>query len=270
MKIPTESVEILPNLFVTKDATFYTIKTFLTKPSIVVKPAISTQTISESKRGKVTGKLPQGSKCVWHQGKHHFVHRLVGKAFIPNPENKPQINHIDGNRHNNDVSNLEWNTAQENIQHARQNNLTNNDWAFKAVCKYDSTGELIATYPSLKQAAECLSRGKNTQMMSSSISHHIRNYGTKSDDRYYHTYGYQWRYANDTESIQRFVPRTDLKSGRRKVHQIDPFSNKVVKEHDSHYIAASYFSSEITKGASAIYNAIRKDAKSYGFRWAYA
>lgn len=46
------------------------------------------------------------------------IHRLIAKAFIPKVEGKPQINHIDGNPLNNEISNLEWSTQQENVQHA--------------------------------------------------------------------------------------------------------------------------------------------------------
>lgn len=72
------------------------------------------------------------------------VHRLVALAFIPNPENKPAVNHIDGNKLNNNVSNLEWCTFQENNEHMFRTNLHDknitNEQA-KEVCMRLSMGQ---------------------------------------------------------------------------------------------------------------------------------
>ena len=57
--------------------------------------------------------------------KQFYLHRLIATHFIDNPNNLPQVNHIDGNKLNNSINNLEWVTVQENIIHAYKHGLIN-------------------------------------------------------------------------------------------------------------------------------------------------
>lgn len=80
--------------------------------------------------------------------KPKLIHRLVAEAFIPNPENKREVNHKDGNKHNNDVCNLEWVTPSENQKHSRSV-LGNKSYQRKVLCV-----ELHRTFDSLTAAAK--------------------------------------------------------------------------------------------------------------------
>lgn len=117
-----------------------------------------------------------------HEGvrKNKRVHRLLAEAFLENPESKAHVNHIDGNKLNNDLSNLEWATPQENSQHSFDNGLSQptNE---KEIYQISLGGEVVQTFISLHEA------GRQTGIAWQNISKVCRGLRNTAG-------GFKWRY----------------------------------------------------------------------------
>ena len=121
------------------------------------------------------------------------VHRLVAMAFIPNPENKPYVNHINGDKGDNNVENLEWVTPSENTIHAVKTGLMSNGRK-RPVIHYNLNGEKMATFESASEAA------RQTGGSQSKITLCCRRQRESAND-------YQWRYYDDLQDVQKIEKR---------------------------------------------------------------
>lgn len=122
--------------------------------------------------------LFKNGKC-----KHFSVHRLVASAFIPNPENYEMVNHIDGNKLNNCVSNLEWCDASYNTRHAYENNLIKPKET--GVIQYSKEFVEIKRWKSIAEAC------KQLKLNHANI---VTVCGQKTNRKY--AGGFIWRYAD--------------------------------------------------------------------------
>ena len=180
------------------------------------------------------------------KGKMFTVHRLVAETFIPNTSNKPIINHIDGNKSNNKVENLEWCTYKENTIHAWLNGLSDFSEEQKEKLKhskrykrpinqYDLNGNFIKRWESIIEVQRKL------KISNGCIYRCCK--GEKGQ-----THGYKWQYADN-----------------KKIYQYD-LNGKLI----GRWISATEIERELKINKSLISKCLNKHRKTAkGFIWRY-
>lgn len=101
---------------------------------------------------KCVGGYDEVNLCKCGNYKTVMVHRLVAKAFLPNDENLPEVNHKDENKDNNHVDNLEWCTSKYNANYGTRNQRMIKEKTFKPVVMMDKDGNVVKKFKSLGEA----------------------------------------------------------------------------------------------------------------------
>lgn len=180
--------------------------------------------------------------------KNYSVHQLVAQAFIPNPGCKKFVNHIDGDKANNNVTNLEWVTALENIHHA----MRIGKFRFRPVSQYDRDGNVIAVHKSVSEAS--LKTGISSGGITSVCNGVNKTAG-----------GFIWRDAGSPLTEQALTT-TNTSSSTRAVLQMS-IDGEVIKRYPSIALAAK----DNGLKRSAVGHACRGyNASSGGYKWSFA
>lgn len=135
--------------------------------------------------------------------KYKSVHRLVAIAFIPNPLNKPQVNHISGDKTDNRISNLEWNTRSENMQHAYDIGLNKKGkehhwfgkgkehYLFGRIGKENPTSKIIYQYT---LQGDFIKKWDSLSDIKRELNYNIGNISLCANGKYKSAGGYFWSY----------------------------------------------------------------------------